>query len=237
MTFLLKAEKRETGKPELTRATGKVPCVMYGPEIKPISVAVDYVVFEKLYREAGDSSLVDLSVGDAAPVKVLIQDIQHDPVNGRVTHVDFRQINMSKELETTIALDFIGESLAVKGLGGTLIKALEVLNIKCLPKDLVGSIIIDISKLNTFDDIIRISDLVLPPGIESMDDPNTVIAKVSAPLTEDELKALEEASAPVDLSKIEASEKKGKEEVAEGEEGAEGKAPTDAKKDDKKAEK
>ena len=236
MTFLLKADIREAGTPEMTRAQGLVPCVMYGPQIKPVSIAIDYVTFEKLYRKAGESSLVDLSVGEAAPVKVLIQEVQHEPVKGRVTHVDFRQINMNKELETTIVLEFVGESLAVKGLGGTLIKALEELNIKCLPKDLVGSIVIDISKLNTFSDIIRISDLSLPAGIVSMDNLETVIAKVSAPLTEDELKALEEVGAPVDLSKIEASEKKGKE-AEEGEEGKDGEVAAGAKKDEKKEEK
>lgn len=233
MTFAITAKKRSAGHADIVRADKKIPGVLYGPQMKPVALSVGSRDFEHLYAAAGESSLIDVTVeGESAPVKALIQDVQYDPVKGMVTHVDFRQINMNKEMEVDIALEFIGESEAVKSAGGTLVKALDNIRVKCLPKDLVGSITIDISVLKTFEDAIHIKDIPYPAGIKPVDDGESVIAKVNRPLTEDELKKLEEAAAPVDLSKIEV-EKKGKEEEA----GADGEAAGEEKKEAKKEEK
>lgn len=222
MAFALLAKKR-TGSADETRVEGMIPGVVYGPNMEPLSLAVNYTEFDKLYNNAGESSLIDLTIeGQKEPVKVLIQDLQHDPVKGRITHFDLRQINMNKEIEAAIELSFTGVAPAEKEAGGTLVKTLEYLNVRCLPKDLVSEIIVDISTLKTFDDTIRIADIKLPSGVECTDNADTLIAKVNAPLTEDQLKAMEEEnSAAVDLSKIEISEERGKkeEEAAEGAEG------------------
>lgn len=235
MTLAISAEIRKPGMAESDRGQGKIPAIMYGPEITAASIAVDATAFTKLYRAAGESTLVDLSVGGAAPVKVLIQDVQFDPVKSTMIHVDFRQINMSKEMHATVALRFVGESPAVKGLGGTLVKPLEEVNVKCLPKDLVNHIDIDLSVLKTFADFIRVSDIPVPAGMTILDTPTTTIAKVAAPLTEDQLKALE-AAGPQSLEDIEI-EKKGKEPTAEeAEAGAEAATDKGEKKEEKKKE-
>jgi large subunit ribosomal protein L25 len=112
------------------------------------------------------------------------------------------------------------EAPAVKELGGTLMKPLVTLAVKCLPKDLVNTIDVDLSTLHTFDDVIRVSDLVLPPGITALEESDTTIAKVAPPLTEEEIKAMDEATAP-SVADIEISVEKGKkEEAPEGEEAA-----------------
>lgn len=236
MTLALTAQKREGERAEAVRALRKIPAVLYGAGIAATPISVAYRDFETLYKEAGESTLVDFTIeGSGSPVKVLIQDVQFDPVKGRVLHVDFRQINMSKEMEVDIDLEFIGESLAVKSLGGTLVKALDKIRVKCLPKDLASHITVDISGLNTFDDVIHVKDVSYPPGIAPVEDANSVVAKVLAPLTEEQLKAMEEVSAPVDLSKIEVEEKGKKEE--EGEEGADGAKAETGKGEDAKAKK
>jgi len=235
MAFSFTVKKREEGKVSDVsemRKKGLIPGVLYGGEAKPVSLTIDYVSFAKLYNEAGESSLIDFKVGDSAPVKVLIHELQYDPIKGKITHVDFRQINMNKEMHATVELVFIGESPAVKGLGGTLIKNLDSVEIKCLPKDLVSEIQVDLSVLNTFEDVIHVKDLKVPTGISISDDLEQVIAKVAAPLTEEELKAMEEATAPA-IDQIEV-EKKGKEEVAEGAEGE--KKVEEGKKEEKKKE-
>jgi large subunit ribosomal protein L25 len=196
MDFVIKADKREAGKPELDRAQDLIPSIVYGPEIDPISISVQYQDFIKLLAEAGESSLINCEIeGVSEPIVVLIQDIQHDPVKGKVTHVDFRQIKLGENLETPIVLAFVGESDAVKSAGGTLIRSLDEVNVKCLPRHLVSHIDVDLSKLASFDDIIHIGDLVLPEGITITDDPKTVVAKVSAPLTDEQIKAMEEEGA------------------------------------------
>lgn len=228
MTYAISATKR-TGDAAALRTSGLIPAVVYGPDIKPFSVAIPYQVFVSLYDKAGDSSIIDLSLeGSNEPTKVLVQDVQYDPVSGRVTHIDFRQINMKKEMTAPVEIIFVGESAAVKSLGGTLVKALSALNVKCLPQDLVGQIEVDISPLKTFTDTIRIGDISIPAGITVTDSPDTTIAKVLAPLTEDQLKAMEEGTGPKSLDEIEVEEK-GKKEDAEAPAEGEADAQSDKK--------
>lgn len=225
MPFSIKAERRNAGKAAELRATGMVPGVVYGGDrTETTVVALNKIELEKLYQTAGESSLVDLQINGDAAVKVLIQDTQRDPLKGFITHIDFRQINMNEEMTTDVELTFAGEAPAVKTLGGTLMKTRDTVSVTCLPKDLVGEITVDLSVLQGFDDAIRVGDLKLPAGIRVSDEVELLLAKVTPPLTEDELKAMEAAPvAAVDLSAIEV-EKKGKKE----EEGAEGEAKAGA---------
>jgi len=212
--------KTRKGNAEELRAEGNVPGVIYGPDREPISVYVPYNDLDKLYQEAGESTLVDVTVEGEQEAKVLIQDVQYDPVKGRYIHVDFRQIDMNKPMYAATELKFIGESPAVKELGGTLVKPIEHLNIKCLPKDLVSEIEVDLSKLNNFEDVIHVKDLNLPAGITVEDNMDNVIAKVSAPLTDEQLKAMEESQTKsIDdvegMKKEEDKEKEGEEKKSE----------------------
>ncbi len=232
MPFAIEVKKREAEGAEQIRANGLIPAIVYGPEMKPVSIAIAYHPFELLYRDAGESSLVDVSIESGAPVKALIQDVQYDPVSGRVIHVDFRQINMKKEMQAAIELRFVGEAPAVKELGGTLVKALPMIHIKCLPQDLVGHVDIVLASLINFDTVIRVKDIPLPAGITVLDNLETAVAKVAAPLTEDQIKAMEEQG-PKSLEDIEVAEK-GKKEEEEPAEGTEAPEAAAAPKEEKK---
>jgi large subunit ribosomal protein L25 len=234
MSYTLEVTKR-TKNATSTRDSGSIPAVVYGSGSQPDSVSVDYRIFEKLYSQAGESSLIDLVVDKQAITKVLIQDIQRDPVKGTIIHADFRRINMDKEMTATIEIRFVGEPPAVKALGGTLNKAVDSLNIKCLPNDLVSHVEVDLSILSTFDNAIYIRDISIPIGITITDNPTTLVAKVAAPLSEDQLKAMEES----EQTSVEDIEVEGKaKEDGEGEEGENKKddPKVDASKDEKKEE-
>ncbi len=225
------------------RAEGEIPAVVYGAMEKAQSITVNAKAFIKLYKDAGESTIIDLDV-DGKIVHVLIQDFQLDPIRSDLIHADFRAVDMNKEIEAEIKLRFIGESLAVKALGGTLVEAMDVVRVSCLPKFLVSHIDIDISKLTTFEDSIRVKDLPVMEGVEILEDANNTIVLVQAPRSEEELAALDQA-VEADVTKVEvAGKKKLEEEGAEGAEGekvADGKAaPAKAgeeKKPEKKAEK
>jgi len=218
MTFSIIAKPREA-KQNLNkiRAELSVPAVFYGPEVEATSVIVDRNEFEKVYREAG-SNLINLEVEGGDTYSVLIQDVQVNPITRGISHIDFRQIPMGIEITTEISLDFIGESQAVK-MGGTLNKGFESLKVTCLPKDLVGELEVDISTIDKFDKVIRVSDLKLPNGIRVSDDPEAVVASVTAPLSEAQLQAKDEAETATNLEDIKVDGEK----KEEGEEGAEGK--------------
>lgn len=214
MNFSFSVQKRDA-QAEETRAQGKIPGVIYGPEMEPISVMADYNGFEKLLKEAGESSLIDFKVEGGETIKALIQDVQLEPVKGKMIHFDLRQINMKQTMHANVVLKFVGEAPAVKEQGGTLVKVSEEVEVKCLPQDLVSEIEVDLSVLKTCDDVIHVKNLVLPTGIQIVNDPDTVVAKVAAALTEEQLKAMEETPAPT-VEQVEV-EKKGKE-AKEGEE-------------------
>ena len=230
MNYILSATER-VGKPEEIRAKGGIPAVVYGAGSENKSLVILAKDFDKLYEKIGESTLIDLKVGDKDMGKVLIQEVQSDPIKGRVIHLDLRRVDMNKPLTVNVELNFIGESPAVKDLGGTLVRNVNVLEVKCLPKDLVDKIDVDLGILKTFDDVLRVKGIVLPAGIEVLS-PNAedVVATAAPALTEEQIKAMEEAAKSADITKIEV-EAKGKEEV-EGEEGAaDEKKPEGAKKE------
>jgi len=217
MTYTLTVQKRVDNKPDIVREQGNVPGVVYGPDREPQPIVVSLSVLEKLYQEAGESSLIDLTIegesGEAS--KVLIQDVQYNPVKGGVIHFDLREIKMGEEMTATIELAFVGMPPAVKELGGTLMKIQNTLEIKCLPKDLVSEVEVDLGTLKTFDDVIHVENLTLPHGIVALEEPDIVIAKVTPPLSEEELKAMEEVSVE-GIETIEVEKKGKKEEEGDG---------------------
>jgi large subunit ribosomal protein L25 len=188
------------------REAGQSPAVMYGFGTEPMNITVDRNAFLKAYAAAGTSTVVDLSI-EGTVHSVMITEVQRNPVTDFVTHVDFRRIDMSQKIEAKIPLVLIGESMAVKGLGGTLIQSLEEVEVLSLPNALVHEIEVDISGLKTFDDVIRVSDIVVPAGIEVKSEGDVAVASVQPPRSDAELAALNEA-VDTDISKIEVLKEK-----------------------------
>lgn len=198
----LALKKRDaTLTPKKLRLKSIIPAVIYGHGTENKSVQIDYNSFHKAFKAAGESTLLDLEIEGDGTVKALVKDWQVEPLSNRYTHVDFYQVNLKEKLKTEVALNFIGESPAVKEQGGSIIKTLDSVLVECLPMDLVHSIDVDVSVLKNFDDMIAVKDLAVPAGIEILENADEVIVKVEAPMTEDQLKALENA-APVDVTAV-----------------------------------
>ncbi|KKP89808.1 MAG: 50S ribosomal protein L25/general stress protein Ctc, large subunit ribosomal protein L25 [Parcubacteria group bacterium GW2011_GWC1_36_108] len=187
-------------KADKLRKQDLIPAVMYGNKIAAENISVNYNEFKKVYSKAGESALVQLEV-EGKKLNVLIHDIQLAPMSGKVTHIDFFQVNMKEEVETEIPLEFVGEAPAVKALGGVLIKNMDEISVKCLPSDLPEKYEIDISVLATFDDVISVKDLKISDKVEILLDGETVIALVSAPRTEESLSELD-TKVEEDVSKV-----------------------------------
>lgn len=192
----LKAKKREiTGKKvKALREKGLIPAVLYGAKTKSNNITLDKGEFEKIYAKAGTSALVDLNIENEPVVKILIHEPQIDPVSDKPIHVDLYKVNMSEKITTEIPLEFIGESPAVKDLEGNLITNKDSVEVECLPGDLISEIKVDITKLKSFDDLIHISDLVVPQSVKILDDPGEIVTQVTPPRSEEELKEMEEVA-------------------------------------------
>jgi len=212
----LNVENRDkTQKSAVLRKAGKMPAVFYGKKEKSTPVIISKAEFKKVWREAGESSVIDL-VGKNIEAEALIYDVDLDPVTDEPRHADFYVFEKGKKIEISVPLEFIGVAPAVKDMGGTLVKVMHEIEIEALPKDLPHNISVDISSLVNFDSQILAKDVKLPQGVALVAKSEEVVASVY------ETKEEVEEVAPIDLASIEV-QKKGKE-AKEGED-AEAEAP------------
>lgn len=225
----LSGEKR-TKTVAQVRASGAVPAVLYGHGITNQAIQVETKQFTKLFGQAGYTTLIDLSV-DGKAHNVLVREVQFHPIKELITHVDFYQVRLDEKVRAEVPLNFVGESAAIKDLGGVLVKSIDVIDLEALPQDLPHDIPVDISALKDFESTIRVSDLNLPQGVEIFTESETVVALVQAPRSEAELESLAE-EVKEDVEAVEAVEKpKTEEEVAEGTEGKTAQTAPEAKKE------
>lgn len=216
MTTLTVKPRTILGKKTRTlRSQGSIPGVIYGHGLEPTPVVIDKLAFDKVYRQAGESTLLDLVVEGGKASKVIIQDVQFHPVSGTVQHVDFHQVRMDEKLVVDIPLKFVGEAPAVKELGGILIKNVDHFKAECLPQDLVHEIEIDLSKLAEFNKGLQLKDIKIPTGIKVILPPEEVVAIVTPPRSEAELAELK-SEVKEDVSAVESTKpEKAKEEGVE----------------------
>ncbi len=205
----LTAEKRDIKiKPKSLRESGKIPAIFYGPKEKSTPIAVSTIDFIKVYKKAGESSVIILKEGKDEH-EALIHDIDVHPVTGAPRHADFYVIEKGKKVKVSVPLIFVGVSPAVKDLAAILVKVSRELEIEATPKDLPHELMVDISSLIDFSSTITAKDIKLPAGVTLIAGPDEILASVS------EAKEEVEEVKPIDMSAIEV-EKKGKE-AKEGE--------------------
>ena len=216
MTISLAVTTRDQSvKAEAVRRSGDVPAVVYGPKQEPITITLPGKEFEKVRREAGESTIIELT-GLDSKVEVLVKNIDFSPVKQNVEHVDFYAIERGKDMTTNVALEFIGEAPVEEAKEGTVTKVLHEVEVTCRPSVLPSHIDVDMSVLKTVEDKIHISDLSVAEGVKINAEPDDVVAVVSAAreTTEDED---ESPATEVDMDAIEV-EAKGKSEDEETEE-------------------
>lgn len=219
--LILKAKIREERgkKVKKLRKRGVLPAVLYGPKIKNLSLEMDLKEFGNIYKEAGESSLISLEVGDPSAgsgqiekFPVLIHEVKKDPLTGKPIHIDFYQPILTEEVEATVPIVFEGEAPAVKELGGTLVREISEVEVKALPKNLPHEIKANVENLKTLEDEILIKDLKLPEGVTIQREQDEIVAVVTAPETE---KIEEELEKPVEEKVEEVEEAEEKEEEVE----------------------
>lgn len=198
--FSLKAtiRKKRGRQTRGLRKKGVLPAVLYGEAVKNLSLEIQEKEFEKIYQEAGESSLISLEA-DAKKYEVLIHQVAKDPLKGRFLHIDFYHPSTKKEVEAEIPLVFKGEPPAVKDLGGTLVKELQQVEVKGLARNLPREIEVDVTILKAFEDRVRIKDLTIPEGVSILKNKEEIVALVVPP-------EKEEVEKPVEEEKVEGEE-------------------------------
>ena len=210
------------------RRTGWFPAVVYGEGRPGVDIQLnehDFLVM--LRRHRSENMIVDLAVeGADKPFKVMLKAMQHHPVTGRVIHVDFYEISMTRKIEIELPVKLTGIPTGVANEGGILEHVLRALTVQCLPGDLIEEVELDVSGL-TVGKTLRVRDVQIDAAkYRVLDDPDQVVAAVAAPRTEEEEKAEAEAEAAAAAAGPEVLTEKKEEEGEEGaEKGMESKAP------------
>ncbi|HNS38922.1 MAG: 50S ribosomal protein L25 [Anaerolineae bacterium] len=175
--IVIEAEPREIigkGVGQLRRE-GWIPGVVYGRQT-PVNVQMEQKALRRALRVVGTVHLADLAF-EGGTRTVLVREIQQHATRGDIVHVDFMEVDMKAKL--TLMVELVGEGEAqpeADGLGVVTMMLHEV-EIECLPDDLVASIHVDLSAIQTPEDVIHVKNLVAPKGIEILSDPDLVIAR------------------------------------------------------------
>ncbi len=210
--FAIKAKKRDiTEKLDTLRKSGEIPAVFYGMGKETTSIKAPLAQFKKVWRDAGESSAVKLSL-PTGEIDVLIHEVQVDPITDEPIHADFLVIDMKKKIQVKVPVEFEGVSPAVKSGLGNLVKVLHEVEVEALPADLPQKLVVDISKLATLEDVVTVSEIKLPSGVSAITPLTDIVASIVMQVEEKE-----EEVAPVDLSAIEVEKKGKKEEEGAGE--------------------
>lgn len=190
-TATLQVQTRDTNKSAKEyRAESLIPMELYGKGIDNQHLVCDYETFRKLFRTAGENTVIDLMIdGASKPVKVLVHSFDRDPMYSRYTHVDLKNIRMDEKITAMVKVHTEGEAPVVKEMGAIITQPTHEVEIKCLPGDLIHEILVDISSIVDLHSAIHVSDLEVPANVEILTAPEVTVVGASMPKEEVEEEA------------------------------------------------
>lgn len=174
------------------RSSGGVPGVVYGKNIGSVLVSVDSRELTALLKSHA-RGIIELELDTSDKQTVMIQDVQRDPLNSNLLHIDFHQINMNEPVRTEVVLDFVGEAKGEEE-GGMLQIQLHQVEVRCLPGLIPASFPVDVTRLE-MGDTLTAGELQIPEGVELKTLRDEVVVTVLAPQKEAEEAAEPEAVA------------------------------------------
>ena len=181
----IKATPRtDTGKEyaRKLRAEGRIPAVLYGKDMEPVSLSLDLKETDYLFqRIAVENTILDLVIdGEPEPVQTLIREIQSQPHKPGLLHVDVLRIQKGVAVEVEIPVDLMGVPAGVRDSGGVLEQMVNEIRVKCIPSMIPEVVSIDVSGLGVGDSI-HVSDIDLGEGVEILVDAERTICNVAIP--------------------------------------------------------
>jgi large subunit ribosomal protein L25 len=166
------------------RAAGQIPGVLYGHGETPVAVAVGSREFDQaLHRHKGGNPIVNLSVA-GSEYTALIRDVQYDPINHAILHLDFQHISLTETIEVDVLVHLVGLPIGVKDGGGILETITRMVKVRCLPTAIPSSLDVNVEALNIGDSV-HVRDLAAP-NVTVLTDPETTVAAVVAPTVMEE---------------------------------------------------
>lgn len=177
------------------RASGQIPATIYGKKVESVSISVDTDAFTRVYKEAGETGLVELSVNGSMR-SVLVHHVQKDPVSDAVLHVEFHQVDLKEKVHANVPLVTIGESPAVSEKRGVLLTILDEIEVEALPMELPEKIEVDVSGLAEVNAEVKVENLAVPAGVVVLTEATLTVVKIGSLVSKEA-----EAEAAVDAAK------------------------------------
>lgn len=200
--FTLTTQKRDTKKQKVKalRREGLLPATVYGKNVKSESVVMALKDFIKVYADAHETGLVELSL-DGSIKPVLIHHVQRDPVDDAILHIEFHQVDLKVKVKASVPLVFVGVAPAVTQKLGVLLSVLSEVEVEALPAELPEKIEVDVSGLEAVDQELKASDLKIPDGVMLLTDGALVVSKVGALVSKEaQAQAVQEAAAAAEAA-------------------------------------
>jgi large subunit ribosomal protein L25 len=195
------------------RREGRVPANVYGMELKPFAVSVDPRRIEDVLRlESGRNTILTLAMSGAGQSReVMLREMQRDPVSEKLVHIDFVRVDPTKALHVAVPVRLLGTATGVKNEAGVLDFVHRQVEVSCLPVAIPEHLDVDISELHIGQHV-SVKDLAAVANVEFLDDPETILAVVSAPRVEEvPAAAAEEEAEAAEAPEAEAEAGTGKE--------------------------
>lgn len=191
----LQAEKRvkqSRGDSNKLRTAGKVPAVIYGPEVKgSLTITVPEKEFVLLSRKGVNSLLFDLSF-EGHHYSALVKELQLHVLTKKVLHIDFYSVDLTKPIEVEIPVKITGDCKGVKA-GGILEQKIHKAKVKAIPEKIPNDVTIDVTEIQVGTSL-KVKDIVLDDGVEFISHLEEAAITVKLPRAAKEEAAAEAAS-------------------------------------------
>ena len=175
--------RRDSGKgvARKMRAAGKIPGVVYGKGEDSLAIEMDHAHFHAVMRKnAGENPLINLIIdGKGSDKMALIRDMQRDPIDGKLIHIDFQHISLTEKIRVRVPLQLEGVPDGVKNFGGIVNWMVRDVEVSCLPRDIPEKFVVDITNLKIHESL-HVKNLVLENG-EILASPEETIVSVVPP--------------------------------------------------------
>lgn len=201
------------------RKQGILPAGVFGHNVKSVSLSVVAKDFNKVYKQAGETGLVELKYGNVSQ-HTLIADVQIHPLTRELLHIQFHAVNLSEKIKANVPLELIGDSPAVANNIGLLLQTLNEVEVEALPTDLPEKIEVEVMALSEVNQQVLVSQLTAPKGVEILTGAEEVAVKVVPLISEEAKKEAEEAAAKEAAAAAEATATTTPEGTTPGAEGA-----------------
>lgn len=206
------------------RREGTLPANIYGKGIKSLAVQLPQKEFEKIFKDVGETGLIDVSVnGEVKPA--LIHNVQKNPITQQYLHADFYQVNLKEKIKAMVPLVTVEEAKAESEKIGIILQTLSEVEVEALPEDLPEKIEVNVESLAAIDEQITVGDLKIPQGVEVLADKDQVVVKVAELVSKEAQEQATAEQAAAEAAKAETTAEAAPEAVPAKEE-----VPSEAKK-------